>query len=260
MNQGFEAFGAGLISLFLATARLGVALLITPFFGGPTGLARRGFVIVTTGIALPLLVPQVLEIPQAPVMMLALCVKEIILGLLLALPAAILFWAISSAGELIDLQRGATAASVFNPMFGAVTSPTANLLIRFSSAIFFVTGGFLAFLSAILASYQVYPIGDLLPGFGPGAMSAISGVMASYFAMSVLYAAPFLIVFTLIDLGLGLMNRFVPQLNIFFFSMPVKSGLTFFLLIFYTTTIVWGMDKGMFTQESLLQFLTTVLK
>jgi hypothetical protein len=42
--------------------------------------------------------------------------------------------------------------------------------------------------------------------------------------------------------------------------MPVKSGLTFFLLIFYTTTIVWGMDKGMFTQESLLQFLTSVLK
>jgi len=61
-------------------------------------------------------------------------------------------------------------------------------------------------------------------------------------------------------LGLGLMNRFVPQLNIFFFSMPVKSALTFFLLIFYTTTIVWGMDKGMFSEDSLLQFLSTVLK
>jgi type III secretion protein T len=260
MIPSFEAFGVGMISMFLSTARIGVALLITPFFGGPTGLARRGFVIVTTGIALPLLMPQVLEISQSPLVMLALCTKEIVLGLLLALPASLLFWAISSAGELIDLQRGATAASVFNPMFGAVTSPTANLLIRFSAAIFFVTGGFFAFLSAVLTSFQIYPINEMLPSFGPGAKAAISGIMVSYFAMTVLYAAPFLIVFTLVDLGLGLMNRFVPQLNIFFFSMPVKSALTFFLLIFYTTTIVWGMDKGMFSEDSLLQFLSTVLK
>ena len=76
--------------------------------------------------------------------------------------------------------------------------------------------------------------------------------MGEYFTMSVLFGAPFLIVFLLIDVGLGLMNRFVPQLNIFFFSMPVKSGATFFLLIFYTTTVVWLLDSNMFTQESLL--------
>jgi type III secretion protein T len=56
-------------------------------------------------------------------------------------------------------------------------------------------------------------------------------------------------------MGLGLMNRFVPQLNIFFFSMPVKSALTFLLLIFYITTIVWGMDRDMFTEDSLLGFV-----
>jgi type III secretion protein T len=78
--------------------------------------------------------------------------------------------------------------------------------------------------------------------------------------MSVLFGAPFLIVFLLIDVGLGLMNRFVPQLNIFFFSMPVKSGVTFFLLIFYTTTLVWILDANMFTQEKLLMNLRSFFK
>jgi len=248
----FEVFGSALVSLFLATARLGTALMVGPFFGGPAGIARRGFVIVSMGIALPLLMPQAILIPQSLVETTALCLKEILLGLLLAIPAAVLFWAIASAGELIDLQRGATAASVFNPFFGAVTSPTANLLMRFSAAIFFVTGGFLAFLSAVLTSFEIYPINQLLPGFAPSAGASIALLMGEYFAMSVLFGAPFLIVFLLIDVGLGLMNRFVPQLNIFFFSMPVKSGATFFLLIFYTTTVVWLLDSNMFTQETLL--------
>jgi type III secretion protein T len=255
MTLPFEYFATGLIALFLATARLGVALTIAPFFGGPTGLPRRGFLIVTLGIALPLLMPQVLQIPQSLVETTALCVKEILLGLLLSLPVSVLFWAIASAGELIDLQRGATAASVFNPFFGAVTSPTANLLARFSGVIFFVSGGFLAFLSAVIASYEIYPLGQMLPHFGPGAGHALARVMQDYFAMAVLFGAPFLIVFTLIDIGLGLMNRFVPQLNIFFFSMPVKSALTFFLLLFYTTTLVWILDRDMFTQEDVLGFV-----
>lgn len=260
MMTGFEVYGTGLVAMFLATARFGTALLLVPFFGGPTGLPRRAFVIVCTGVALPLLLPQAIEIECTPAVLTALCIKEIVVGLLLALPAAVLFWAISSAGELIDLQRGATAASVFNPMFGAVTSPTANLLIRFSAAIFFVSGGFLAFLSAIITSYSLYPINQMLPVFEPTAAEAITGIMKSYFAMTVLYAAPFLIVFLFIDTGLGLMNRFVPQLNIFFFSMPVKSGVTFFLMIFFTTTIVWGMNKSMFDEGTLLQFLSSVLK
>lgn len=256
----FEYFGSALVSLFLATARLGVALTIAPFFGGPTGLPRRGFLIVTLGIALPLLMPQTLQIPQSLTETTALCLKEVLLGILLSLPASMLFWAIASAGELIDLQRGATAASVFNPFFGAVTSPTANLLVRFSGAIFFISGGFLAFLSAVLASYEVYPIGELLPGFATGAGAAMARVMQDYFAMAVLLGAPFLIVFTLVDMGLGLMNRFVPQLNIFFFSMPVKSALTFFLLIFYTTTLVWVLDREMFTQESMLGFVQSLFQ
>ena len=251
----FEYYGSALVSLFLATARLGTALLITPFFGGPTGIARRGFVIVSMGIALPLLMPQAVMIPQSLAMTTALCAKEVLLGILLAIPASILFWGIVSAGELIDLQRGATAASVFNPMFGAVTSPVANLFMRFCSAIFFVTGGFLAFLSAVLTSFEIFPLDKMLPEFNSTAGVKIAEVMVEYFAMAILWASPFLITFLLIDMGLGLMNRFVPQLNIFFFSMPVKSGLTFFLLVFYTSVMVWGFETDMFTPESVLGFV-----
>jgi hypothetical protein len=40
----------------------------------------------------------------------------------------------------------------------------------------------------------------------------------------------------------------------------VKSALTFLLLIFYTTTIVWGMDRDMFTEDSLLSFVKALFR
>jgi len=48
-----------------------------------------------------------------------------------------------------------------------------------------------------------------------------------------LIAAPIAIVLFLVEFGLGLMNRFAQQLNVFSLSMPIKSGIAAFLLILY---------------------------
>jgi type III secretion protein T len=48
-----------------------------------------------------------------------------------------------------------------------------------------------------------------------------------------LYACPVIIVLFFAEFGLGLMNRFAPQLNVFILSMPIKSGLAMFLFVIY---------------------------
>ncbi|MGC8720449.1 MAG: flagellar biosynthetic protein FliR, partial [Thermodesulforhabdaceae bacterium] len=55
---------------------------------------------------------------------------------------------------------------------------------------------------------------------------------------AMLLSAPFLIAIFLVDLALGIVNRFVPQLNVFFLSMPVKSGVASFLFVLYLSVIV----------------------
>jgi type III secretion protein T len=55
---------------------------------------------------------------------------------------------------------------------------------------------------------------------------------------TVLLAAPVVMLTFLTDLGLGLINRFAPQLNVFFLAMPIKSGLAIFVLVIYFTTLM----------------------
>jgi len=240
---------------------MGVALIVVPFFGGPLGITRRAFVLTTTAVAAPFTVPTLLAMPTLPAMeVYALIAKEAVLGLILGFGASGLFWAIQSAGELVDLQRGATSASVYNPLFGSIVSPMGNLFLRLTTVVFFATGGFNLFLSAVLTTYELYPVTQLLPAFNADAAPRFLGLMGTYFKLTILYAAPFLIVFLLTDLGLGLMNRFVPQLNIFFFSMPVKSALAIFLMFFYTTVLVYAMGDEMFSEASLLSFLKGIFQ
>ena len=64
---------------------------------------------------------------------------------------------------------------------------------------------------------------------------------------TIVIAAPVVIVMFIATLGLGLVNRTAPQLNVFFLSMPVKSGLGIAMLIIYLPFI---MDMLIYTKEN----------
>jgi hypothetical protein len=131
------------------------------------------------GIALPLLMPQALQIPDSPC---GHCGALREGGLAWLAPCAACSGALSgplrSAGELIDLQRGATAASVFNPFFGAVTSPTANLLMRFCAAIFFLEADSLPFFRLFSHQLEISLYIAFSPSFSPAAGSAMASFNA----------------------------------------------------------------------------------
>jgi type III secretion protein T len=63
---------------------------------------------------------------------------------------------------------------------------------------------------------------------------------------TVIISAPVIMVMFLATLGLGLVNRTAPQLNVFFLSMPVKSALGIAFLIIYLPFVL---DMLMYTSE-----------
>lgn len=247
------------IAIFLAAVRTGTVLTLVPFFGG-NGMVRQAFIMVTVGAVVPMLLPTLPQGIMSPTHAAALILKEIFLGLLLGYFLSIIFWAIEMAGELLDLQRGTTAGSIFNPMLGAQESPLGGLFLRIISYVFFATGGFIAFLGVLFASYQAYPVGELLPPFVVGWQNVVFPFVANTFQLGILYASPLLIIFFFLDFGLGLMNRFVPQLNVFFLSLPIKSGLCFFFLLFYLNYLIEGFKHDLFTGAGAASFLKQVFQ
>jgi type III secretion protein T len=249
-------------NLFVLEVRPAMALGFSPFFGLQTivGLPRRSFFVLVSVMSCfmlwPVLAGRDLTIPEL-IMMVA---HEAIIGILLGFTSGIPFWVMESVGQVIDLQRGATSGSLFNPMLGSLTSPMGNLLLQFFTMYFYATGGFLLFLSALYTTYEYLPPVQTLPVWLPGSQTQILNLMSVFFKNMVVYAAPFLLVFLLIDSGLGLMNRFVPSLNMFFFSMPIKSILTYVLVLVCLLELIYCFRNDIKQVAGLASFIRELVK
>ena len=62
------------------------------------------------------------------------------------------------------------------------------------------------------------------------------------------------------ELGLGLINRFSPQLNVFFLSMPIKSGIASFFLILYLVILLTYFQGYLVENSKVFPFLKDLLK
>ena len=91
--------------------------------------------------------------------------------------------------------------------------------------------------------------------FAPDTPTQILGTLDGMLRATVVIAAPVIILMFLATIGLGLVNRTAPQLNVFFLSMPVKSALGIGMLIIYLPFIL---DMLMYTKDSAI--LTPVQK
>lgn len=125
----------------LAWARFAPTLAIVPAFGlRALPAAARGVLGIALAAAIyPAVVPLVVERPSAPWLLLAL--EQILLGIPVALAAAIPLWAATMAGGLVDSLRGANEGTGLAVIEGSKQSPMAILLALLASVVFLSTGG-----------------------------------------------------------------------------------------------------------------------
>lgn len=155
---------------------------------------------------------------------------EFIIGLFIGFIAAIPFWALDSASYLIDTMRGSSMATVLNPALGESSTIFGILFSQLLAAIFFAFGGFNHLMTSFYQSYQSFPPGQALHLTVPGFVF-FKQQWDMVFSLMFSFALPAVGVMLLVDLGLGLLNRSVQQMNVFFLAMPIKSALVLLLLI-----------------------------
>ncbi|MDR2726317.1 MAG: type III secretion system export apparatus subunit SctT [Candidatus Adiutrix sp.] len=231
--------GSGLLIL-LAMARMGTFFAYSLIFGSSVMPAqmRNSLMLVLALLALPLAAEEAAPPPVFDLAFLGLLGKEIFLGYLLAYAFNILFWIAEGVGLLIDHQRGASQASQADPLSENETSPLGSLLFQGAVMIFFGSGALLGLIGFFLESYVTWPIFSFWPDFGPRGIESVCAQFAFLMISLVTLAGPALIACLLTDFGMGLINRFAPQLNVFFLAMPIKSAFALCVLIAYAAGLL----------------------
>ncbi|NDC38450.1 MAG: type III secretion protein, partial [Proteobacteria bacterium] len=92
------------------------------------------------------------------------CLGELVLGMLIALPAALLIECASNAGELFDTLRGQTIASVLDPLQQEVLSLSAILAKWTVWTLILTNGTALELAVGVVHSFSSVPPGAVLVG------------------------------------------------------------------------------------------------
>jgi type III secretion protein T len=217
------------------------------------GLLRFGLAGGIGLIAAPPLVAQLDQVPQG--LALALWVsKEAGLGFVLGLVLAIPFWAFEAAGFFIDNQRGASIAATLNPLTGNDSSPMGQLFNQAFIVFVLVSGAFGLLLSVLYESFLLWPVLDWRPAFAADGAALWLGQLDALVRTAIVWSAPVIVAMFLAELGLALVSRFAPQLQVFFVALPVKSALALLVLVVYMGTLLqyagewtreqWGGGNG----------------
>ena len=210
------------------------------------GVARRASVLAFACVAIPFIKAGMPPGEPNLWMFGAVAFKEALIGFLIGFFAAIPFWIAENVGNFIDNQRGATMGEVYSPLSGAQVSTTGIFFTQVVSTLFFTSGAVFLLLGALYKSYAAWPVFGGFVSFAPDAPVQLLGTLDGMLRTTVVIAAPVIIVMFLATLGLGLVNRTAPQLNVFFLSMPVKSALGIAMLIVYLPYIF---DMLMYTRD-----------
>lgn len=188
-----------------------------------------------------------------------LLAKEVFIGVILGFCFSIMFWAIEMAGQIIDTKVGATTAQITDPLAGHQTTLTGAFLGRFASWLFIASGGLLVFLDLVLTSYAVWPVHKTLPSLSMAGQQFIVDRVQQMMFLAFILAAPALILMTLVDLGMGIMNKFAQQLNVFQLSMPIKALIAIWMLLAMLKTIVSYTEEHLGALRTLTNQLTKIL-
>ena len=176
-----------------------------------------------------------------------LIIKEAFVGILIGFSANMLFSAIQMAGGLMDFQLGFAIANVIDPQTGAQSPLTGQYLTV--TALFFLlaTNGHHLLLDGIFYSYQFIPLDQPWIHFGDGnLMEYLVKTFALMFSLAFQMSIPVVASIFLVDVGLGIVARTVPQLNIFVVGVPIKiiAGL---IILFIVMGVLMGAVSQLFS-------------
>lgn len=238
-------YNFSLDSLYIALlvfGRIGGAVSLLPGFGESFVSPHvRVLFAFTFSLLLTPVLQTSLTAPTSPFEFLNLLVGELLIGFFFAILIRLFTFALETAGSLISFQVGLSAATAFNPAMGQQGSLISGFLMLMGLVLIFTLNLHHLFLASLFKTYTIFPPGQL-PDLHDIAESGVE-VIGKSFALGVQLATPFIIINILYQFSMGLLNRLMPQMQIFFVSLPAQILLGFTILLATLSAIImWYFD------------------
>ena len=242
MGESFAAINnMGDLALLaaLASTRFALAFLLLPILAQDTvPQLVRGAIFLTFGVITLAMQPMMTVNDWSVAQWLGLFVKEAFLGLALGLLLAALLWAFDAAGSIVDGASGLAQAQVMDPLSGRQTTVSGAFLGRLAVYVFMFSGGLMLWVGVLMESFVLWPLAQSGLALKTTGVALFETAFAQFAGLMFMTAAPVLVVLYGIDLSLGLMNRYAPQLNLISISMSLKAVAAVLVWLVMLSTLI----------------------
>ncbi len=223
----------------MVLVRFGTAMIIMPGIGDSfvSPQIRIYFALALSLVVAPMLAELIPSKPPSSALALAaLIIGEAFIGFFIGIIARTLMSILTLAGMMISMQSGLASAMVFNPTMEGQGSIIGAFLSLMGVVLLMVTNLHHMIIMAIFNSYELFPFGQM-PAMGDIAES-MARVVSYSFKIGIQLSAPFVIVSFMIYLGLGVMARLMPQMQVFFIVLPIQILAGLFIILITLTVLI----------------------
>ncbi|GJD39236.1 flagellar biosynthetic protein FliR [Methylobacterium bullatum] len=215
----------GIAAAYLLTfARIGTLMMLLPGLGeqSVSPRIRLAFALLVSLILFPMVRP-LLPMQGAALAapgLISLLIGELLIGLVLGLTVRMVLAALQTTGVIVSQQLGLSYAMTVDPTQGGQQAALGNFLMMLGITLILATDLHHVALDAIGRSYVMLPPDGVL-AMGEAAQLALRA-MARGFLLAVQISAPFIAFGILFNVGLGVLSRLMPQMQVYFIAVPAS--------------------------------------
>ena len=218
-------------TLFLLLfVRMSGCVLFNPIVGRRNipPVFRAGLSLMLTIFTCPFVPQQALHI-SSPVVFAVCAVKELLIGFTVGFMIQMIESVLIMAGEQMDLQLGISMSKIYDPQSNISMPLSASLVNAMFLLIFFITNSHLTLMELFVKLGTAVPYGDEMID------ADVFGKLASVFGLMLIYAAklclPIVAVELIAQIGIGVMMKAVPQIDIFTVEVQLKIIIGFLAIV-----------------------------
>lgn len=210
------------LTLFLMiTGRMTGCVVFNPLFGrrGIPGIIKAGFVLLLSVSVFAMSTAQ-LQMPSTMLGLAFAFLMELLLGYVLGLIVNIFFYIPLMAGSIVDMQMGLSMAAAYDPATGIQVTATSTLLNILMSLLFFAANGHHTLIRIFCSSGLVVPFGAV--SLGDSFYAAMIQIFIDCTILGVKLAMPVLAAEMMGQVGMGILMKAIPQINVFAINIELK--------------------------------------
>jgi flagellar biosynthetic protein FliR len=162
-------------------------------------------------------------------------IKELFAGVCFGFVFQIYYYLIFVAGDVIDLGFGLSMAKAFDPSTNIQTSLSSGFFQLVFIIYFFVTDCHLIFIKLIVSTFDLVGLGAW--NFGADIGSFVFTQFISAFGLIMHLALPFMAASFVLEIGMGVLMKLIPQINVFSIHFQFKTLLGLGLLFLFAVPI-----------------------